>query len=242
MASEPAQDSSVDGPTVPYMSFQGFMNLLDRLRRDGVPQVFDRSWFGANQSGSLTAQIRGTLRFFDLVDEERRPTTRLHDLVVADEPARIEMLRKIAEDKYADAVQLGTDATQGQLADTFRARGLNGGSVAKAITFYCGFADYVSLPVSPFFKSGRPSGAARNGSNPRRLARGRRSSSSQKPPRPPADQPAVPPLEAKKSDYIDLLMKLAEGSSEKDEVRKDLLDRLERALGYTSTTDHDGRH
>jgi len=45
----------------------------------------------------------------------------------------------------------------------------------------------------------------------------------------------VPPIEAKKSAYIDLLMKLVEtaaGSNGQGEVQKDLLDRLERALGY----------
>src|SRR5262245_45725179 len=57
----------VRGISVPYMSFQGFRSLLDRLRREGLPQVFDRSFFG-EVSGSLIAQIRGTLRFFDLID------------------------------------------------------------------------------------------------------------------------------------------------------------------------------
>ncbi len=45
----------------------------------------------------------------------------------------------------------------------------------------------------------------------------------------------MPPIEAKKSAYIDLLMKLVEtaaGSNGQGEVQKDLLDRLERALGY----------
>ena len=46
--------------SVPYMSFQGFCNLIDRLNADGLPQLFDRSFFG-EVSGSLVAQTRGTL-------------------------------------------------------------------------------------------------------------------------------------------------------------------------------------
>lgn len=227
---------AVRGSSVPYMSFQGFRTLLDRLHANGVPQVFDRSWFGQNQSGSLTAQIRGTLRFFDLLDEEKRPTPKLQELVSADEPERIKILREIAETKYADAIGLGTNATQGQLADTFRARGLSGESITKAITFYVALTEYLSLPTSPFYKQARVSNSAGNGGSPRRTSRRRKPSVPQEPPPPlRVDQPAVPPLEVKKTEYIDLLMKLAEGSSDKGEVQKDLLDRLERALGYGPT-------
>lgn len=218
--------------SVPYMSFQGFRNLLDRLANDGLPQVFDRSFFG-DVSGSLVAQTRGGLRFFDLIDDDRRPTDLLRTLAKADEQGRIAILHDLASDKYSAVIALGSDATHGQLVDVFRATGLNGASVTKAITFYLGLAEYAELPVSPFFKktTSRPSGG--NGGGARRSTARRRRTASQ-PELPPAPSPreSVGSLDEKKGAYIDLLMRLAEQSTEKSDVQADLLNRLERALGY----------
>jgi hypothetical protein len=225
-------DSSAVSRTVarPYMSFPGFRNLLDRLGRDGVPQVLDKSFF-RQSSGSLVAQIRGSLRYLDLIDEEKRPTPTLIRLAKADEQERIPVLRQIAEDKYGDAIALGVDATHGQLADVFRTSGLSGSSLNKAVTFYVGFAEYVGLPLSPYFKQGaaRPS----NGSSttPRRSSR-RRKSTAVSEASPASTQAPPPPIEVKKSAYIDLLMKLVESGAASGEVQTDLLDRLELALGY----------
>jgi hypothetical protein len=221
--------------TVPYMSFMGFRHLLDRLGNDGVPQVLDKSFF-RQSSGSLVAQTRGTLKFFDLIDEDRRPTSALDELVNADESRRIEILRGLTEVKYADAIALGVNATAGQLAETFRSSGLTGSSLHKAMTFYVGLAEYVGLPLSPFFKQAGSRVSAGNGSSPRRTTRRR------KPPGQPAapsapPPPAPPPIEVKQSAYIDLLMKLAESSAEKGDVQKDLLDRLELALGYRTSSE-----
>lgn len=235
---EPTADAR-DGATFPYMSFQGFRNLLDRLATDGLPQVFDRSFFH-DSSGSLIAQIRGTLRFFDLVDEGRQPTERLREITSADESKRIAILRELAEAKYADVISLGTNATQGQLAQAFSAAGLSGASITKATTFYLGLADYLGLPVSPFFKKGPPRSSTGNGGGARRPSRRRKPVSSPTPP--PVHQVQHPPdpIEAKKSAYIDLLMKLVERNAEDGQVQKDLLDRLERALGYETPPQQEG--
>lgn len=220
--------------SAPYMAFGGFRNLIDRLKRDGVPQVFDQSFFG-RQSGSLTAQTRATLRYFDLIDEERKPTPVLHALVDADEARRVSMLREMAESRYADAIALGRkNGTQGQLQDVFRGRGLAGNTVLKAVAFYLGLAEYVGLPLSPFFKKQRiPS---TNG-GARKTTRKRTASNTAAT---PAVQTVVTPVdavEAKRVAYVEMLMKLAEASAERGDVQDGLLDRIERALGYTSPTD-----
>lgn len=221
--------------TAPYMSFQGFRHLLDRLGTEGPPQVFDRSFFG-DVSGSLVAQNRGALKFFDLIDDDKRPTELLRAVASTEGDDRIAILRKLAEKKYSAVIALGTDATQGQLVEAFRATGLSGESVTKAISFYMSLADYTGLPVSPFFRRapGRTTSSSANGA--------RRASTRRKKP-PVSSEPTVPPvvhrpvdsLGEKKSAYIDLLMKLAEQSGEKGEVQADLLDRLERALGYETS-------
>jgi hypothetical protein len=223
------QVESTPSITVPYMSFQGFRNLQDRLREDGVPQVLDASFF-RQYSGSMTAQIRGTLRFFDLMDEDRRPAPLLIELVQADEQRRIEIMRGLAESKYSDVIALGTDATHGQLAEVFRNRGLTGQSITKAITFYVGLADYSGIPVSPFFKRAR-SAAGSNAPRPRAARPTRRRKPEMDSSTRPVVHSVVPPIEQKKSAYIDLLMKLV-NDGKGGEDQKDLLDRLERALGF----------
>lgn len=236
---EPSSDTRT--VTVPYMSFQGFRHLLDRLGTDGLPQVFDRSFFG-EVSGSLVAQTRGTLKFFDLIDDDKRPTELLRTVASAEGDERITVLRELAEKKYSDVIALGTDATQGQLVEAFRATGLSGQSVTKAISFYMSLADYTGLPVSPFFRRApaRTTPSSTNASR-RGSSRRKRTPVSPEPTAPPVAHRPVDSLGEKKSAYIDLLMKLAEQSGEKGEVQADLLDRLERALGYeTSPSEREG--
>lgn len=230
-------DYSGDGRTVtvPYMSFSGFRNLLDRLSGEGLPQLFDRSFFG-EVSGSLIAQTRGTLRFFDFIDDDRRPTDLLRAITSTDESGQVGMLRDLAEKKYAAVIALGVDATQGQLVEAFRSTGLSGQSVTKAITFYISLADYTKLPVSPFFKKAPARLSPGNGSSARRSSSRRKRAATQ--PEPVVSQAVQRPvdsLEEKKTAYIDLLMRLAEQSGEKGDIQADLLNRLERALGYQSS-------
>jgi hypothetical protein len=216
--------------SAPYMSFQGFINLLNKLKEDGVPSVFDGSFFGA-LSGSLVAQTRGTLRFLDLMDEGKHPTPSLEPLANADEAGRKQLLRPLAEAKYADVLTLSPNATQGQLADVFRGRGLSGQTIPKAIAFYTGLAEYVGLPMSPYFKKGRPVSSGGSGVGAARRTARRRRAPDAASVAPKVDQPTVPPIEVKKSAYIDLLMKLVQDQPGSED-QKDLLDRLERALGY----------
>ena len=227
------------GGTFPYMSFGGFRSLLDRLASDGLPQIFDRSFFG-DSSGSLIAQTRGTLRFLDLIDEEKRPTNWLREITNADEPQRVAILRDLTEEKYADVIKLGANATQGQLAQTFSATGLSGASITKATTFYLGLADYVGLPVSPYFKRGPVRSPTGNGSTTRRSSRRKKPLGSPEPPPVQQVQQQPDPIGVKRSAYIDLLMKLVERNAENGQVQQDLLDRLERALGYETSPKQGG--
>jgi hypothetical protein len=215
-----------EGPTVPYSSCTAFFNLLSRLKEDGVPQLFDGSFFG-QQSGSLVAQTRGTLRFFGLINENKQPTEKLHELVAADDEGRIKILRELGEEKYAPAIALGTNATTGQLADVFRATGLTGNSVVRAITFYVSYAERVGLPLSPFFKKGKAPTA--NGGSPRRTSR-RKKPTVDGVQAPAVVEPSTTSIEAQKAAYIDMLMDFARKSEQAPDPG--FLDRIERVLGY----------
>jgi hypothetical protein len=212
----------------PYMSYPAFKKLYsETLAADGIPGRFDKSYFG-NVSGSLVAQIRGTLKYLELIDDQQKPTRLLNDLVYADQDGQLEILRWLFETKYADARALGPNATAGQLAEVFRERGLSGATVQKAITFFTGMADDIGAEVSPLFKKGRVVAAAGNGTRKRRIK-------IVKPPPPPT--PATPHASGKpqtveeqqKAAYVTMLMELAKNGDTANQ--EGLLDRIERALG-----------
>jgi hypothetical protein len=228
-----AVPESSEGPKqqsarAPYMSYRGFRTLVGDLRQDGIPGRFDKSYFGG-QSGSLIAQTRGTLRYFDLIDDQQHPTDTLTALVTADNAAAEKaVLRKLLEAGYPDALALSLNATAGQLADVFRQRGLSGATVQKAIAFYVSLADEVGVEVSPHFRKGRVTTATGNGARKRSIKVVRRT-----PPPPPVAQTTKPPTEAEqRAAYVEMLMTLVQKNE--SNVQESLLDRIEKALGIDS--------
>jgi len=208
------------------MSYKGFQNFLGKFATDGLPARLDGSYFG-NVSGSLVAQVRGTLRYLDLIDEDKQPTDLLKQIVRADESDRKTILKAIFEDRYADVLALDKNATSGQLADVFRARGLSGATVQKAITFLFGMAEDVGVELSPHFKKSRAS-ASQGGARRRRTSKGTR----------PAPAPTPNPVRSKattvdeqKAAYVNMLMELAKKENAEADLQKDLMNRIEKALG-----------
>jgi hypothetical protein len=213
----------------PYMSYAGFKALVEKLIADGIPGRFDKSYFG-NISGSLVAQTRGTLRHFDLIDDEQHPTDLLRQLIESDEQSRKALQKQMFLEKYPDALALSENATNGQLADVFRGRGLNGATVTKAINFYLGMAQDVDVALSPHFKKGRvvvvPSGSRKR----------RATKAPQKTGIAPVPMPPVTSKEVQRAKYVEMLMTIA-AKSDGEMPSADLLDRIERALGYEEPDD-----
>jgi len=213
--------------TAPYMSYKGFKNLI--VKFDGAPPGrFDSSYFG-NASGSYVAQVRTTLKYFDLIDDDKHPTDLLKDLAAANEGDRQLTLKMMFEEKYADALALSANATSGQLAEVFRTRGLSGATIQKAIAFFLGMAEDVGVDISPHFKKGRAVATSNSGTR-RRTKRALPA-----PPSPPAGPTPPPPpsvstAEQQKVKYVDMLMALVQ--SAEPGAQPELLDRIERALGY----------
>lgn len=212
--------------TAPYMSYTGFKNLLEKLGEDGVPGRFDKSYFG-NISGSLVAQTRQTLRYFELIDDEQHPQDVLKQLVNADETGRKQILLAMFNEKYPDALALSPNATSGQLSEVFRERGLSGATVVKAMNFFLGMADEVGVTLSPHFKKGRVS-AASNGSRRKRAPKA--PAQTVQPPSIPPPATPVTSKEAQRAKYVDMLMTIA-AKSEGEMPSQELLDRIERAIG-----------
>lgn len=228
-------DAKQQAPGAPYMSYKGFQNFLTRFAEEGLPGRFDSSYFG-NASGSLVAQVRGTLRYLDLIDDDKHPTDTLKTIVDANEEDRKQYLKMIFEAKYSDALALSPNATAGQLADVFRNRGLSGATVQKAITFFLGMAEDLGVELSPHFKKGRA--VASNGAT-----RKRRTPKATTPPPTPTPHPVehkATSVEAQKAAYVNMLMELATKDEADSNVQQALLDRIEKALGIGLPSDGGG--
>lgn len=206
----------------PYMPGKTFTNMFVKYSSEGLPDVFDISFFG-NISGSTIAQIRSTMRFFDLIDDSYVPTQMMRDLVEADEDTRKDLLKMMAEEKFSDALALSQNATSGQLAKVFSDRGISGATVDKAIAFYLHMLEYLGIPYSAHFKKRRPS----NGASRRRAAK---KVDSAPPPPPVTTKPRVSTEEEQKAAYVQTLLDLAKGGADAD-LQDRIFDRIEKALG-----------
>lgn len=211
----------------PYMPGTSFTNSFGKYATDGLPDVFDKSFFG-NISGSTVAQTRATMRFFDLIDEQYAPTQMLRDLVESDEDTRKGMLKLTMEEKYADALALSPNATAGQLAKVFNERGITGATVDKAIAFYLHMLGYVGISYSGHFKKRRPS----NGVGSRR----RKTTKQELPPPPPPAKPKVTTEEEQKAAYVQTLLDLAKKDGADADAQDKIFDRIEKALGIGSNS------
>src|SRR3954469_12811233 len=86
----------------PYLPYRTLISSLQNLS-EGVPPKIDRGIW-KNQTGSVQSLIMNAYRFFGLIDEQNKPTKKLHDLVAhRDQPK--EQIKSLLEEKYADIIK-----------------------------------------------------------------------------------------------------------------------------------------
>jgi hypothetical protein len=174
------------GPKAPYGGFGTFWNFVGQLGEHGsLPQVLDRSVMG-NRGGSARSELYMALRFFGLMDEDKKPTNQLHALA-ADPTAT--QLKALVEQAYAPVVALGLGtATPTQVGEALVKMGTSPSTVARSRTFFLHAAEHAGIEIGKTLKTTRaPS------TGPRRKARNKKPDALT----PPAeDQPAskLPPL------------------------------------------------
>jgi Family of unknown function (DUF5343) len=214
------EDVTVGPP--PYISFRTLLNLIERMADEDVPPRIDRS-FLSGLSGGYQTQVLAALRSLGLMEDDGRVTTRLQALV--DQPEqRATIIGAILRERYPEAIALGEEkATQGQLEEQFKAYGISGATLRKAIAFFLHAANFAGIPVSPFFKT--PSATQAGTSTRRRTTRPRVT---------PKDTGGdsgggVTQADQLRTRYIEMLMKRVE---EQDDIDDRLLDRIEALLGY----------
>lgn len=163
-------ESGVDaqaGAKPPYVPFKSFSNLIASLRASGLPNRIDRSVL-AGQSGALQSYLLSTFRFFGFISDNGTPTPLLKELV--DNPKTEKaILAKAVKEKY-DFIFDGKfnvlSATEAELLEKFREKGLGGETLRKCLSFFTMICEATDIKVSPHLKGKR--GSNGSGATPKR--------------------------------------------------------------------------
>jgi hypothetical protein len=135
-----------------YVPFKTFLSALDALEH-GIPRRIDRTIW-RSQSGVVQSQIMMALRFFDLLDDEDRPTPALHRLIEAGPEKRQEHIGSLLHHSYHSIIEHDlTKMTPRMLEEAMEAYNVSGDTKRKAVTFFLQAARFAELPMHPLLQS-----------------------------------------------------------------------------------------
>lgn len=137
---------ATETPKPPYGAFRTFWNFIEQLSENGpLPQLLDRSQMG-NRGGSARSELYMALRFFGLIDENKAPTSALHELV-ADHPDTAK-LRAGVESSYATVIALDlSTATPKQVDEQLIEKGSMPSTVQRARLFFLNACETTGIEV-----------------------------------------------------------------------------------------------
>jgi hypothetical protein len=158
------------GPTPPYLPFRTFKGFIDGFRESGLPGQIDRSVM-SRKSGADQAGLMQAFKFLKLIDADGKPTQGLVDLTKAGSDVK-KAYADLVSKHYAFVSEKGlklSTATDKQLDDIFGTKGVSGGTIQKAVTFFVQMATEAGLEVSPFLKSAKRKAPSGGGGGSRRI-------------------------------------------------------------------------
>jgi hypothetical protein len=139
-----------------YIPFITFTNFIEALKNTTVPPRID-STITPTMSGQSRGALNSALRFLGLVEGEQNAVgAPLKELVGAFGGLEWKnVLGQLITTAYGPIVKdLDiSHATGGQLNEHFRAAGIDGQVLEKAVRFYLSALDEVGIPYSPLFKT-----------------------------------------------------------------------------------------
>lgn len=157
MAEQPNNDAGQQQRTPPIIPLSTLQNFLDPFEEDTIPTQIDKSIMTKLPWGSQTSLI-SALKYLDFISDDNVPGPLLTEYVTTDKDSRGPLWNRILKSKYAfllDAVDIGRTTTEIVVAK-FKAQGLNGDSIRKAMTFFLHAAKIAGIQVSPHVKAPRP--------------------------------------------------------------------------------------
>lgn len=137
--------------TPPYIGYSTFKTLLSELKTNGLPPQIDRSVL-TRFAGGMQGQILHALRSLGLIDDAKKPTPKLAQLVHAFEtPEYAGVLRPIIEETYPYAIYLDLmTATPSMFAEAFKnAIDAKEDVLRKCRTFFLHAAREIGIAVGP---------------------------------------------------------------------------------------------
>jgi hypothetical protein len=127
-----------------------------------MPPRIDKGYLD-NYSGSTQAILLACLRAFELIDEVGTIQPELREMATSQEDRKRHTLR-LLETFYPNQLHLAEqNGTSQQLEESFRAWGIRGSTLRKAIVFYLDAVKYAGAPNSPHFKPPKQTGPSRSG-------------------------------------------------------------------------------
>lgn len=140
--------------TTPYGSFRTMTSFVNDYREQKhIPHRIDRSEM-SKLSGSARNETLSTLRYFGLVEGPNdKPNELFEQYVMASDEERKPMLAAILRKSYSflfDTADFDiTRATQAQMTELFRSRGVSGSTLVRAVSLFNAAAKEAGITVSP---------------------------------------------------------------------------------------------
>ncbi len=232
--------------TPPYISWRLLIQLVERLEGNPPPRIDTTILAGSNPT---RAQTKLALKSLELIDQEGALTESFTTLIEAGGNRPV-VVRSLLERFYPGPVKLGrVNGTQQQLEEEFRGYGVSGSTVRKAISFFLKAAEYAELPTSPHFRV-PPAPQRSKKRPPPSPSRPSKSESATVAPvqhdvgtsheRPETGE-TTESIELLKVKYIRILVESVRPDAESPgKFDPDVLDRIERLLGFGSKEKQEG--
>lgn len=139
-----------------YGSFKSLTTFFNARRDDGhITSVVDRSLM-SNFNGSTANELLATLRFLKMIDDKGVPSPLYAKYVQASDQERKSLLADVVRDAYPFVfASAGFDVereTSARMAEVFRAQGISGSTLARAISFFLAASKEAGIKVSPNIK------------------------------------------------------------------------------------------
>lgn len=145
---------ATDKPATPaYGSFKSLTTFFNARRDDGhITTVVDRSLM-SNFNGSTANELLATLRFLKMIDDKGAPSAVYEKYVTASDEARKAILADVLRTAYTfvfSAPGFNVEReTSARIAEVFRAQGVSGSTLSRAIAFFLAAAKDAGIKVSP---------------------------------------------------------------------------------------------
>jgi len=138
-----------------YVSYSSLVSFINGLRENPMPQQIDR-YVMPKASGSQISATVNALKYLKWLDANSKPTEPFKQFAKADDEARKALLKKTLESSYHflfNDPEFHLDRATGQMmAEKFRALGMQGATLSKAIGFFLGAAKDAGIQVSGHIK------------------------------------------------------------------------------------------